>query len=255
MRAIAGLFIALALSLPRVAAAQTPSVTPTPAPVQFTFRFDCGAVPWSCGDGPTDIRWQVWRGTRCEVNQSDCVWTRERIVVPDEPVFIEGGQVRLFLGPVSSRATLVNRCSTGTGGGPGKVRLTIFSWCDVNEAACTGPNNWQFYGTTGTGLAHKHKHIGDCSGYGFGYFGDGENIVVHWGLPGELASAPTASATMPPSPTATPVPPTVTEAPRPTDTPSATLAPPTVTSTPTAGQPSPTAAPVRWRVLLPMLGG
>lgn len=122
MRSLYALALAAALALPRVAHAQTPSVTPTPAPVSLTFRFGCDSVPWSCGDKPTDIRWQIWRGIKCQPGQQKCTWNFERLVIPNEPIPVEQGNVRLFLGPISSRDNLVARCDKSTGGGPGGVR-------------------------------------------------------------------------------------------------------------------------------------
>lgn len=260
MRSLALVALAAALALPRVALAQTPSVTPTPAPVQLTFRFDCGAVPWSCGDKPTDMRWQLWRGTRCEPSQQHCMWNFERLVTPNEPIPVHSGNMRLFLGPINSRDSSVNRCTVSPGGDSGKVRLTIFSWCAVNDAACAGPANWNVYGIVDGKLTHLVKHIGDCTGMALGNLRHGENITIHWGLPGELTAAPTGTMTAPPPATLTPTVGIPTEVPTvaatPTASPTATDAPTaTVTATVTASATrTPTATAARARLLLPMVG-
>lgn len=258
-RSIALIAALVALALPQVAAAQTPSVTPTPAPVMFTFRFDCAIVPWSCGEKPTDIRWQLWRGTKCQPSQQKCTWDFERLVTPNEPIPIDRGNVRLFLGPISSRANLVDRCNESPGGDSGKVRLTIFSWCSVNEKACAGPENWNVYGVVDGKLTHLYKHIGDCTGMALGNSRHGEIITMDWGLPGALSSAPTSAATMTPPPLAT-LTPTVgiptdvpTVAATPTASPTATDAPSATRIARPTDSPDPTATPMRAVLLLPML--
>ena len=252
MRALSLVALAAALALPRVAAAQIPSVTPTPVPVMFTFRFNCGVVPWSCGDKPTDIRWQIWRGSKCQPSQQHCMWNFERLVTPNEPIPINKGNVRLFLGPISSQANLVDRCNESPGGDSGKVRLTIFSWCAVNKMACAGPENWNVYGVVDGKLTHLFKHIGDCTGMSLGALRHGDNITMDWGLPGVLTAAPTGTMTAPPPATLTPTVGIPTEVPTFAVTPTASA---TATDAPTAtASSSPTAMPTRGVLLLPVLG-
>ena len=264
MRSLSLVALVAALALPHVALAQTPSVTPTPAPVSLTFRFDCDAVPWSCGDGPNDVRWQLWRAISCELRQDRDVCTFEYVqsIRPGETVGLDiRTRYRLFLAANSDRSDRVSRavCRIPHDNG---ISLSIYSMCSVNGAACAGPANWNVYMETGGELVHAHKHIGDCTSYRV-VRPLGTPIpdhVVHWGLPGELAAAPTAAATMTAPPTAS-LTPTVgipTEAPTITATPTAS---PAATDAPTATQaasatssPTATATKARRALLLPMLG-
>ena len=114
MRSLPLVALVAALALPRVAAAQTPSVTPTPAPVALTFRFDCESVPWSCGDGPTDVRWQLWRATSCEMRQDRdvCAFEYVQSIRPGETVGLAvRTRYRLFLAANSDRSDRVSRAA------------------------------------------------------------------------------------------------------------------------------------------------
>ncbi len=258
MRTFYALALVATLALPRVAHAQTPSVTPTPAPVTLTFRFNCDSVPWSCGDGPNDVRWQLYEVVGCDdPHQTGCRYERVGAVVPGQTVALwPRHRYKLFLAPNQDRSDRVARvCSVPfTAETP---YLSIHSMCTLNETVCAGPENWQIYGASGSETVHAHKHIGDCSRFRF-YPWTITSWVIAWGLPGELASGPTTAATMTPLPTAT-LTPTVgipTEVPTlavtPTTSPPATDAPTaTVTASATS---SPTATPKRGVLLLPVLG-
>lgn len=261
MRSLYALALVAALALPRAVHAQTPSVTPTPAPVQLEIRFDCGAVPWSCGDGPTDVRWQLYEVVGCasDISQVGCRHERVGPVVPGQALMLwPGHRYKLFLAANLDRSDRVGRlCATSTN--PRAPYLSIYSQCAINGTACAGPQNWQLYANTGAGMIHQAKHIGDCTRQ---YIDPviAAGWVLAWGLPGELASAPTAAATAtatmtapPASLTLTPTVGTPTEvpttaAPTATDEPTATRSA-TATRTATA-----TATPTRVGLLLPMLG-
>lgn len=261
MRSLSLVALVAALALPHVAAAQTPSVTPTPAPVALTFRFDCDAVPWSCGDGPNDVRWQLYEVVGCDPNgsQTGCRYERVGPVLPGQTATLwVGHRYKLFLAANLDRSDRVSRvCSV-----PFAIEapyLSIHSMCTLNESACAGPENWQLYNAAGSGLTHTHKHIGDCSRYRF-YPPAAKDWIMTWGLPGELSAAPTAAATMtmPPTVTLTPTVGIPTEVPTMSATPTATASA-TATDAPTATvtaavTSSPTATPTRGVLLLPMLG-
>lgn len=258
MRPLYALALVAALALPRAAHAQTPSVTPTPAPVQLEVRFDCGTVPWSCGDGPTDVRWQLYEVVGCNgTGQEGCRYELVGPVLPGMSVTMwPGHRYKIFLAANLDRSGRINRlCATSAN--PIAPYLSIYSQCAINDTACAGPENWNLYARTGAGLVHRHKHIGDCTRL---YVEPAVSTtwVLAWGLPGELAAAPTTAATAtatmtapPASPTATPTVGTPTEVP--------TTAAPTATDEPTATRSATatataTATPTRPALLLPMLG-
>lgn len=258
MRSLSLVALVAALALPHVAAAQTPSVTPTPAPVQLTFRFDCDSVPWSCGDGPNDVRWQLYEVVGCDdPHQTGCRYEHVGPVVPGQTVELwTRHRYKLFLAANLDRSDRVSRVCTVPFAAEAPY-LSIHSMCTLNEPACAGPENWQLYTAAGSELTHTHKHIGDCSRYRF-YPPSTTGWVMAWGLPGELAAAPTAAATMTAPPTAS-LTPTVgipTEAPTVAVTPTAS---PTATDAPTAtasatSSPTATVTKARRALLLPMLG-
>ena len=257
MRSLYALALVATLALPSVAHAQTPSVTPTLVPHTVTVRFNCDDVPWSCGDGPADFRWQLYELVSCQGSGIEtCRLVHLGPIVPNQTlVFQPGHRFKLYLGPNRDRSDRAGRtCSASRS--TNTTYLAFHSVCAVNPEACAGPENWQLYSVTGGDLTHRHKHITDCSQAQL-WFGYGTDYVLDWGLPGALSAAPTAAATMtaPPPPTAT-VTPTVgiptevptTAAPTATDAPTATSSP-TATRTATA-----TATPTRAALLLPMLG-
>lgn len=256
MRSLYALALAATLALPCVAHAQTPSVTPTPMPLTLTIRFDCDQVPWSCGDGPNDVRWQLYEVVGCrDSSTAGCHYERIGAAEPGREWQLRaGGRYKLFLAPNLDRSDRVSRTCTL----PGNARypyLGIHTQCAVYGDACAGPANWNLYAQAGAEWVPVLKHIGECSRIGIGQTAV-LNYVLDWGLPGELSAAPTAAATMtaPPPATAT-VAPTVgipTEAPTHTVAPTATDAP-TATNSPTATRTAaPTATPARAALLLPM---
>lgn len=255
MRSLFALALVAALALPRVAHAQTPSVTPTPAPVALTIRFDCDSVPWSCGDGPTDVRWQLYESVGCGGggSQVGCRYVRVGPVVPGQALALwPSHRYKLFLAPNLDRSDRVSR-SCAAGYSAGSPYLTIQGECTVYESACAGPQNWQLYADTDAGLVHSHKHIGECSRYPL-YTQTAMRWILAWGLPGELAAAPTA-ATVAATMTAPPASPTVTPTVTPTvgiPTAVPTTAVPTATSSPTTTRTA-TATPTRAALLLPMV--
>lgn len=258
MRSLSLVALAAALALPRVALAQTPSVTPTPAPVQLTFRFDCGAVPWSCGEGPNDVRWQLYEVVGCRDTSMDgCRYERVGAVTPDGELQMRaGGRYKLFLAPNLDRSDRASRTCTL----PGQARypyLGIHSQCAVYGEACAGPANWNLYAQTNAGLVPVMKHIGECSRRNLELSGI-DGYVLHWGLPGELTTAPTRTMTAPPPATLTPTVGIPTDAPTlavtPTASPTATDAPTATASATASATRTPTATPGRGVVWLPMVG-
>lgn len=248
----------LTLSLPHGAAAQTPSATPTYVPHSVVIRFDCDKVPWSCGDGPRDIRWQLYELTSCDGSGIEgCRVVRVGPIHPGDVLTMAPGRnFKLFLGPNTDHSDRAQR-TCGVLLSPNMVYLAFHSACALNGPACAGPENWQLYADTGAGLVHKHKHITDCSLARL-WQGEATNWVLAWGLPGELAASPTSTATttmtaLPPTETLTPTavpptdPPTVTATMAPS--PSATAEPATATGGATG-----TASPAGGGLLLPLLG-
>lgn len=251
----------VALALPRIAQAQTPSVTPTPAPIALTFQFDCASVPWSCGDGPSDVRWQLYEVVGCrQSGQEGCRYERIGSVLPGQTVMLwVGHRYKLFLAANQDRSDRVSRSCPVTSNSGGSW-LGIHSNCAINDEACAGPQNWQIYFRTDTRLIHVFKHIGDCSTHLL--YRTSLGWIITWGLPGELATppviatmtAPLVTATGSPSATMT-VAPTATAAGTPTIT---TAEPGLPTSTGTASATvvsEPTAMPTRVALLLPILAG
>lgn len=262
-RSIALAAALVVLVLPRVAAAQTPSVTPTPAPVMFTFRFDCASVPWSCGDAPTDVRWQLLRVTKCipAAGGEHCTFEHLQPIRSGDTVSLwPNERYRLFLTANSDRSDRVSRVSCSMAEDRSYPVISFYSQCVLNGTACAGPENWNVYAVDGDGLLFAHKHIGDCSSYRMFAWPAlrGKPHIVVWGLPGELTT-PTAASTMTPPPpaTLTPTAPIPTDAPTvevtPTASPTAPGVPPaTLRASPTAA-PSSTATPPRATLLLPLL--
>ncbi len=103
----------MSLALPHVAAAQTPSVTPTLAPVTLTFRFHCDSVPWSCGEGPNDVRWQLYEVVGCRdtgAAQDGCRYMRVGAAAPGGGLQLRsGGRYKLFLAPNLDRSDRASR--------------------------------------------------------------------------------------------------------------------------------------------------
>ena len=138
MRSLSLVALVAALALPRVAVAQTPSVTPTPAPVALTFRFDCDAVPWSCGDGPNDVRWQLYEVVGCDSNgsQTGCRYERIGPVLPGQTAALwVGHRYKLFLAPNLDRSDRVGRSCRASWSASAPY-LTIQGECTVYESAC-----------------------------------------------------------------------------------------------------------------------
>ena len=249
----------MAFTLPRIAQAQTPSVTPTPAPIALTFQFDCASVPWSCGDGPSDVRWQLYEVVGCrQSGQEGCRYERIGPILPGQTVMLwVGHRYKLFLAANQDRSDRVSRSCPITSNSGGSM-LGIHSNCAINDEACAGPQNWQIYFRTYSRLIQVFKHIGDCSTHLL--YRTSLGWIITWGLPGELATPP-AVATM--TMTAAPV--------TATGSPSATMTvalPATATATPAELASStatgaaratvtltPTGTPTRGAVLLPMLAG
>lgn len=248
------------LALPRVAAAQTPSVTPTPAPVPLTFRFDCDAVPWSCGDGPNDVRWQLYEILACETRQGrdNCTFKHLQAIHPGDTVYLTPyTRYRLFLAPNADRSDRVGRADCDVPNDRSLV-ISIYSQCAINSSACAGPENWNVYFESGGALRHAFKHIGDCSVYRSAAApgAPGRPHVLHWGLPGDLTASSVTTLTPPPA-TLTPTAPIPTNAPTVAATRTASPTPPgvpqaTLRPSPTAGASS-TPTPPRAALLLPML--
>ena len=161
MRSLSLVALVATLALPNVAAAQTPSVTPTPAPVALTFRFDCDAVPWSCGDGPNDVRWQLYEVVGCDSNgsQTGCRYERVGPVLPGQTAALwVGHRYKLFLAANLDRSDRIGRSCRASWSASAPY-LTIQGECTVYESACAGPENWQLYADTDAGLQHTHKHL------------------------------------------------------------------------------------------------
>lgn len=223
----------LALSLPPGAAAQTPSATPTPRPALITVRFDCGEVPWSCGEGPSDIRWQLYEIDRCASGRAieDCRLEHRGPIVSGMTLsFPPGKAFKIFLGPNVDRSDRAGR-SCGTPLNDVTAFVAFHSMCVLNDAACAGPKNWQLYVDHSGLVLPSHKHSGDCSVVRVSY-PSSAHYILDWGLPGELSITPTSAATV--------------TAPPPTETLTPTAAPPTAPPTavaPTTPSPSATAPP------------
>ncbi len=203
----------VAFALPRIALAQTPSVTPTPAPIALTFQFDCAIVPWSCGDGPSDVRWQLYEVVGCrQSGQDGCRYERVGPVLPGQTVMLwVGHRYKLFLAANQDRSDRVSRSCPVTSNSGGSM-LGVHSSCAINDDACAGPQNWQIYFRTDTRLIQVFKHIGDCSSHLL--YRTSLGWIITWGLPGELATPPAVATMTAPPVTATGIPsPTMTAAP------------------------------------------